>query len=66
MCICAPASDLSPYFLSFITMLLPDAEQKDADMAKSRIVAACKPPYGSRFCFLPTVLLSLFLNVYYL
>ena len=30
-----------------------DAEQKDAERAKSHIVAACKSPYGSRFCFPP-------------
>ncbi|GJN31934.1 hypothetical protein PR202_gb20395 [Eleusine coracana subsp. coracana] len=30
--------------------------QKNVDMAKFRIVAACKSPYGSRFYFLPSAL----------
>ncbi|KAG2588616.1 hypothetical protein PVAP13_5NG348700 [Panicum virgatum] len=34
--------------------------QKNAEKAKSHIVAACKSPYGSRFCFPPPVLVHLF------
>jgi len=34
--------------------------QKNAEKAKSHTVAACKSPYGSRFCFPPPVLVHLF------